>query len=292
MLWRGAFGSVFRNLVCHDSGLDCHQCMLRTACPYPAIFRPELALGGIPISRLREPPRPFVFSDPLPESSELPSRSPLSLGLAVVGSAYRLLPHFAATLKRLGEEGIGHKRVRFHLESIHTVDPSGLPREEVYRSDMSVVHAAALGMTAAQLERPGDRQAKRILVRFRTPTLLRSEGAAQDNPSFGVLFRRVRDRVSALATFFGESPLDIDAKGLGDLADNVGTLHSDFSRFSWIRTSARTQQRHPIQGVVGEAMYEGDELGQLMPWLRMAELLHVGKHATFGNGKIEVTVMA
>lgn len=291
ILWRGAFGVVFRKLVCHDVGLDCGGCMLRSACPYPAIFRPEVALPELPIARLREPPRPFILVDPLPESSALSAGAPLSLGMIVVGSAHRLLPHFAATFKRLGEEGIGPRSVRFRLESIQAVDGSGIPSAEVYRSDQSLIKNPALGLTAAELERPGDRKARRVLVRFRTPTLLRSEGATQANPSFGVLFRRVRDRVSALATFFGEEPLDIEAKGLAELADQVETLHSDFSRFSWLRTSARTRQRHPIQGVVGEAMYEGEAIGELMPWLRLAELLHVGKHATFGNGKIEVQVM-
>lgn len=291
VLWRGAFGVVFRRLVCHDVELDCIECMLRAACPYPVVFRPEVTLPELPIARLREPPRPFVLVDPLPESSALPARSPLSLGMTVVGSAHRLLPHFAATFKRLGEQGIGRKAVRFRLEAIEALDGSGIPRAEVYRAEQSVIRQSSIGITAADLERPGDHQAKRVLVRFRTPTLLRSEGAAQENPSFGVLFRRVRDRVSALATFFGEKPLDFDARGLGELADTVETRHSSFSRFGWNRTSARTQQRHPIQGVVGEAIYEGDALGELMPWLRLAELLHVGKHATFGNGKVEVQVM-
>lgn len=265
--------------------------MLRQACPYPAIFRPELAIADLPIARLREPPRPFILADPSPEHSELPAGSPLSLGLTVVGSAYKLLPHFTATLKRLGEEGIGRKRIRFQLQSIQELDSNGLPRGDVYRLDSSFVHAVASGMGASDLARPGDSQAKRVLIRFRTPTLLRSEGVVQNNPSFGVLMRRLRDRVSALATVFGDAPLEIDARRLGEMADGITTRHSELSRFIWIRTSARTRQRHPIEGVVGETMYEGDALGELMPWLRLGEVLHIGKHATFGNGNIEVKVM-
>jgi len=41
------------------------------------------------------------------------------------------------------------------------------------------------------------------------------------------------------------------------------------------------------EGLVGHAVYEGD-LARFMPVLRLAELLHVGKHATFGQGRVEV----
>jgi CRISPR/Cas system endoribonuclease Cas6 (RAMP superfamily) len=37
-------------------------------------------------------------------------------------------------------------------------------------------------------------------------------------------------------------------------------------------------------------VYEGD-LGPFLPLLRLGELLHVGKHATFGLGRYEVDVL-
>lgn len=54
--------------------------------------------------------------------------------------------------------------------------------------------------------------------------------------------------------------------------------------------STRTGQRHPLEGLVGEAVFEG-ELGRFMPMLRLGELLQVGKHATFGLGRVEVEVL-
>ena len=37
---RGAFGSVFRGLVCHDRKMECNRCELHSACPYGLIFTP------------------------------------------------------------------------------------------------------------------------------------------------------------------------------------------------------------------------------------------------------------
>lgn len=291
VLWRGAFGVVYRKLVCHDLALDCKECVLRSACPYPAIFHPELTRPELPIARLREPPRPFVLVDPLPEALTLPAKVPVDLGLTVVGRAFELLPHFAATLMRLGEEGIGRKGVRFGVESIHALDRDGLPRDEVYCRGGGGLKPVSIALTADGLRQSGDERAKRVAVRFLTPTLLRSQGKAQNEPSFGVLLRRLRDRISAFTTTFADEPLDIDARGLGERADTIATVHADCSRIGWTRTSARTRHRHSIEGIVGQIIYEGDALPEFLPWLRLGEVLHVGKHASFGNGKIEVKTM-
>lgn len=291
VLFRGAFGTEFRRLACHDIELDCKKCILSASCPYPAAFRPELTLPDVPIARLREPPRPFVLSDPLPESDALPAGRPVSLALTVVGEKHRLLPHFAATLRRLGEVGMGRQRARFKVESIHAVDAGDVPREEIWRDGASVVRPRGVPMTANDLTRPGDTEARRLRVRYRTPTSLRANGVPQERPSFGVLLRRIRDRVSALAVFYGDGPLDIDIEGIARKADGITTIAAVFRRASWRRTSARTKQKHPIEGVIGEAVYEGEGLGELMPLLRLGEVLHVGKHASFGNGRIDVEVL-
>lgn len=71
--------------------------------------------------------------------------------------------------------------------------------------------------------------------------------------------------------------------------DGVVLDRAEGGRTQANRTSARTGQRHPIGGVVGSVIYAGDAIAEMMPWLRLAEVLGVGKHATFGNGRVEVT---
>ena len=143
----------------------------------------------------------------------------------------------------------------------------------------------------------GDAEARRVRVHFLTPTDLRgvvadvAEGSTIAGPSFGLLVRRARDRLSALATFFGTGPLEHDAKGLGELADRTSLVEAHVSRTSIARRSTRTGERHAIGGWVGSALYEGPTVAAAMPWLRLAEALGVGKHATFGNGRIAVEVI-
>lgn len=128
----------------------------------------------------------------------------------------------------------------------------------------------------------------RFTVRFLTPTLLKADGQVIRRPEFHHFFKRVRDRINALCTFFVEGPLQADFRGLGERAETVETVSS---RFEWVerhRTSSKTGQRHELSGFVGEATYEGN-FSEFLPWLALGELTHVGKHAAWGNGWFETS---
>lgn len=297
VLWRGAFGAVFRSLVCHDEDLMCEVCPLRSACPFPRVFAPSIPEGRPEILRLRDPPRPFVLIDPQPEAATLAAGVPLALGLTVVGTAVVDLPYFVVALRRLGDVGLGRTRVRFRVDSVRCLDADAMPGAIVYALGTDVVRPARAALRARDLARPGDAAARRARVRFVTPTDVRgtaapgTEATPGDGPAFGILVRRARDRAGALATFFGGGPLGGDPRALGTLADGVRTVSSEIGRVDLARRSSRTGQRHALGGVVGAAIYEGEGVAAAMPWLRVAEVLGVGKHATFGQGRIAVEVV-
>lgn len=302
VLWRGAFGDVFRGLVCHDISLACETCPLRSACPFPRVFAPTIPADRPAILRLRDPPRPFVLTDPHPAAPSLPAGESVLLGLTVVGTAVTELPYFVVSLRRLGSEGVGRSQVRFRIDSVRCADASDMPGPTVFEHGSDLVRPVRIALRARDLARPGDTSATRIRVRFVTPTELRSgeDGAATEAkadptlpepPSFGTLIRRTRNRVGALATFFGEGPIAHDAGALGPLADSVTLVQAELTHTRMLRRSSRTGQRHPIGGVLGSVVYQGEAIAALMPWLRLAESLGVGKHATFGNGRIAVEVL-
>lgn len=220
-----------------------------------------------------------------------------SLGLTVVGAAVMDLPYFVVSMKRLGADGIGVPRVRFRVEAVHCLDAADMLGPVVFERGSDEVRPTRLRLRARDLVRPGDATARVVRVRFLTPTDVRgasdaaSEQAASPAPPFGVLLRRARDRASALATFFGGGPFSNEIRAVGERADSVLLSRSEVRRSELIRKSARTGQRHSVGGVLGAAIYEGEAVGELMPWLRLAELVGVGKHATFGNGRIAAAVL-
>jgi hypothetical protein len=131
--------------------------------------------------------------------------------------------------------------------------------------------------------------ASRVRVEFLTPTELKQDGRLVDRPEFGVLFARIRDRVSALRALYGSGPLEIDFAAMGARAAEVRMTSCDLRPVEIARHSSRTGQTHPIGGFVGAAEYEGD-LGEFLPYLDAARWTGVGRQAVWGKGEIAVAI--
>jgi hypothetical protein len=128
---------------------------------------------------------------------------------------------------------------------------------------------------------PRQSRVRRVRVRFLTATELK--GAAE--PSFGVLFSRIRDRVSTLRALYGGGPLQIDFRGMGQRAEQVRTTRCELRRLEGERISRATGQRHPLGGWIGLAEYEG-ELEEFAPYLEAARFTGVGRQTVWGKGEI------
>ena len=282
---RGAFEIAFRRLVCHDLTLDCRECPLLGQCPYPAVFRPAPPPGAERLSRAQDLPRPFLFEPPLSGGDTLPGGEQMALGLTLIGRTASLLPYFVVALRALADRGLGPTRARLTLVRVTAETAEG--PHVVFSEGAPVVSPCAAGLRLPDLAQDGDAAATRVRVRFLTPTTLRRDGRLIERPAFSDLVCRLRDRVSALAAFFGDGPVDMDFAGVAVAAAEVRTIEC---RTAWerrTRRSARTGQVHETSGFVGEAVYEG-ELGRWMPLLRLGEVVHVGKYAVWGNGWVDV----
>ena len=126
-----------------------------------------------------------------------------------------------------------------------------------------------------------DQAVNRVRVRFLTPTELK--GA--ERPEFGVLLARIRDRVSALRELYGEGPLAIDFKALGERASLVSMTRCELAPVDAERISRGTGQRHSLGGFTGVAEYEG-ELAEFLPYLEIARWTGVGRQTVWGKGEI------
>lgn len=133
---------------------------------------------------------------------------------------------------------------------------------------------------------PDVEMARAIRVRFLTPTELK--GA--DRPEFGALFARIRDRISTLRALYGEGPLEIDFKAMGERAWRVSMTRCEIREVYARRTSRSTGQRHSLGGFIGEAEYAGD-LGEFLPYLEIARWTGVGRQTVWGKGEIVCEIL-
>ena len=123
--------------------------------------------------------------------------------------------------------------------------------------------------------------AARVCVRFVTPTELKGG----PEPEFGILFARLRDRISTLRALYGPGPLEIDFRAMGERAARVRLTHCELAWHEAERRSSRTGQTHPIGGFTGVAEYDGD-LGEFLPYLRAGAWTGAGRQTVWGKGEI------
>ena len=127
----------------------------------------------------------------------------------------------------------------------------------------------------------------RLLVRFLTPTELKGGGELVDRPEFGILLRRLRDRISNLRVFYQGGALEVDFEALGQAAEAVEIARCELRRVESERLSSRTGQRHSLGGFVGEVEYVG-EMARFVEFLRVGAWVGVGRQTVWGKGCLEV----
>jgi hypothetical protein len=211
-------------------------------------------------SGLADPPRPFVLRAADLDGRRFEPADTFALDVHLFDLRPRLPELIEGAFASLADTGLGPGRGRVEL--------------------LLPVSSSVVEVDLA----PAPEPARRIEVRFVTPTELKAE------PSFGVLFGRVRDRISTLRALYDEGPLDVDFKALSERAARVRTVNSDLQYQAVSRRSSRTGAEHGIGGFTGAAVYEGD-LAEFLPWLRAAWWTGAGKYTVWGNGAFEVAVI-
>lgn len=283
---RGGFGTAFRLAMRQWGESDV----------YARIFEPTVDIDTATTLGIGQTaPRPFVLVPPLTDATELAPGERHTIGVVLFGPAIAALPYFVHTFEVLGTRfGIGRGRRsgngRFVLQRV---------RDEHGR----VVYRAGRGMTGvsdAMTEGgvpPGDAAPARVLLRFLTPTRIRTSFRRERR---GLMMLRTGDdalalvdaihrRVHLLSQLYGQrsrpvqahTPLALDGPGPVVDADRL-------CWYDWERYSGRQRQAMKLGGFVGDVTLAGDVVRHIFPLLHLGARLHVGTSTTFGLGKFEV----
>lgn len=281
---RGAFGTIFRRIACVPHCTDARKCELRSSCPYARMFEPSALTPGP--SGLADWPRPFVFRATHLDGCTVPRGARFSFDLNLFDMQSPAVAYLVLSFAQLAREGIGPRRGRADLAEVWQLNETGDPLTRVYDGASLLFQqgAAPMELTLA----PVAERVDRVLVRFATPTELKSGQQVAERPEFAVLASRIRDRLSTLRELYDGGPLEIDFRQFGERAARVRLTRCELRRVDVTRQSSRTGQVHPIGGFVGEAEYEGD-LAEFVPFLRAAKWTGVGRQTVWGKGEVEIS---
>lgn len=284
---RGAFGTIFRKLACIPECTDPRTCPVRSSCPYARMFEPR-APGQGP-SGLTDRPRPFVFRASHLDGRRIQPGESFHIDVHIFDLHDPAPAYFILTFAQLARDGLGPRRGKAELVRAHQLDEDRMPRALVFDGD-ALLLGGLLPPLVFPLE-PSPHPVRRVRVSFLTPTELKAGGELALRPEFGVLFARIRDRLSALATLYGHGPLNLDFRGLAQRAARVQLVRSSLRWMETTRRSRKTGQEHPFGGFTGEVEYEG-ELAEFLPYLEAARWAGVGRQTVWGKGEIALAVLA
>ncbi|MBM4428838.1 MAG: CRISPR system precrRNA processing endoribonuclease RAMP protein Cas6 [Chloroflexi bacterium] len=304
---RSGFGMAFKRLVCLQKDRQqpapipsqigkvsgpCPTCLVKNNCPYAYIFETPRPQDAAVLRSYSEVPHPFVLEPPLDTRSVYQAGETMDFGLVLVGRAINYLPYFIVVFSELGKLGLGRSRGRFALAAVHAVQPFSTQAALVYNGASGTVrdHDLSVGIADCGFRNSNfeiRNSQSEITLRFLTPARLVSGGHLVDQPTFQQLVRGLLRRLSALCYFHCGERLEVDFPGLIAAAGQVRTVAMSLQWVDWERYSARQETRMKLGGFVGRVQYAG-EVEPFLPFLRLGEVVHLGKACTFGNGKFTV----
>ncbi|RMG27984.1 MAG: CRISPR system precrRNA processing endoribonuclease RAMP protein Cas6 [Methanobacteriota archaeon] len=273
--FRGKFGHVLKRTICVVDHRNCSKCALQNHCAYIYLFESKNERG-------QTVPRPFVLEPPLTRQQFFLRDKILNLNLVLIGKAIDFLPYFIYCFERMGEEGIGQDKGHFIVQSVFAVDEAG-EKHEIYNHDTQTLSTK---IPRIQLEFFKSRILPQATLHFYTPTDIRVNEQRVHSLEFPQLLKSILRRYRSLRFYHGDCSkerFEINWKA----AEKIEIVHQKLEHRRFKRYSNRQKRPIALQGFTGRITYRGD-LGQFYPWLKIGELLHVGKNTVFGMGGYKI----
>jgi len=283
---RGAMGKAFRSGACMTKAQNCQGCMFASQCAYAYIFetsREQVDGEKKKVASLYIP-HPFVLEPTLGDKTHYLKGDTLQFKVVLIGKGIQFLPFFIAAFGQAGIEGLGAGRHRFHLVSVEQQSEE----EKVSLWDggnqmltQPITRIFSNGQTG---ETVND-----ITLDLQTPLRIVDGGRLSADLSFNLLMRSIFRRLDILGKIHGQGALQIPYRDYLSRADEVKMWKEEtqLNWQDWERYSNRQKCSMKMGGLCGRLSYKGD-LSIFMPYLRMAQVSHVGKGTVFGLGKIAI----
>lgn len=265
--WRGAFGHALKRMVCAMRLRPCDGCPLSAVCLYPSFFGAGEA---------SESGRPYILCpDRAPRDGLLRTGRPFRLRMTLLPAAAAAGPYAVRAVLSAAENGLTARRVPLDCVDIRDgttgfpIDPSG-----------------RLPEAADQVCPPAPRA---IRLRFTTPLRLRLRGDLVTARSLSP-----QHLIAASSRRLRLLGLDLPQASSAAPTATSEQLRFDDPRLGWLETtrfSGRQNSAMQLGGIVGEAKLDLTPARQLWPLLWAASILHLGKGASMGFGRIEVEAL-
>ncbi len=275
--WRGLIGWEVQRLVCpFDRRPACGACAIRDYCPYFLLFEGKSKTPG-----LLDAPRGYVLYAP-PDDGDDASE----LYLTLAGRCAKFLPVFIKALFDGQTAGLGAGRFPYRVLSGAEMLPDGSERKLPADPNAHLDVQGPFPLKAWLRQRKGGKRPEAVYLM--TPVRLRKQKKYLSEMDWQFFFGCLARRIEALNCMFNNgAPMGKDLWIEMQPRFAGVRLAGAFSWRDLFRYSSRQRKKAPMGGMVGRAVLNGVS-DDILEWCRAAEIVHVGKGASMGMGKIEV----
>lgn len=288
--FRSAFSEVFKRLTCSLVGEKCAICTKRSDCIYFQIIENSDELSTLKLNRFRNPPKPFIIELPMYSKPEfLDAGQEFTLNLILFGKILKYFPYFVIAFKELGKIGFDQRNGKYTIRSINGINLVTQEYKELYSfmNEEIINQNVAFNLTDfLHQNQITDRQIKNLVIEFVSPTRIKSTGAFGNPLGFKIFIQTILTRITNIAYSYCEQTKLLNFRDLVNQALKVEFRKDIKLPIDKTPTSATIKMF--LGGYLGHIVYQGD-LNQFWPWLKVGELIHVGKNCAFGLGKFTVS---
>lgn len=284
---RGALGHAFKKLACLTRRGHCRECMFLPRCAYAYVFE-------TPAVTVEEDfnhhfiPHPFIIEPPLDGRHIYTAGDEMEFILLLMGRGLDYLPFFITSFEHAASVGFGAARGAFTLKDVDQLLAGG--RKPVWRGGARL-KGEPLPEDLTAISSFDDSSEKKpstkITLELQTPTRLFMNGKPVENVDFTLFLRSVFRRLDLLGRAHGNGPLKLPFRDFLSQAAAVQTLESKLTWCDWSRYSERQKKHVLMGGLTGQITFSG-RLRPFLPFLYMAQVVHVGKGTVYGMGKVEL----
>lgn len=271
-----AINKHFKALACrYPAVLSCHSCPDRQLCAYTHVFSQDLSHDPSAVVRYQKPPLPFVISFPGLNPDCRTVNKDVICHLVLLGTAITYISMMIESISRVLNDISTFGRCGYtQLVSIQCLDYNQSPQPMINtggRLDVSELLLLDGNVIAEQQFEVGNK----IAITFVMPLMLMDQGKIMRYFDVGKFLRTLLRRVSALLYYYCGIELQQDFKYLSRL---ISGIELSDSSFRW------QENGNGISGICGTGILRGN-VHPLSFFLRLGELFHLGKGASYGMGQ-------
>lgn len=287
---RGSLFNCLRSIACLTRSQTCKECLVRDQCSYSFFFELTAPKGDLPLQLGDSAPHPYIIEMVYPHRRFIAKGNELNFNIILIGRSIVFLPHLIYAMLKVCEKGIGNKnKIRLMLDKIE------LEREDRNLTKIFVDNKLSehpIVYRSVKFFQSKD-MVSDVSIKFITPVRVKSGGKLCSKLNFTILLKNILRRLSLISMFYGDdAEEEMPVFNVNDLIDNASKIKVRCESLGWVdvgRYSSKQKMAMQLGGVLGTIAFEGD-FTEFMPFLRLGEILHIGKNTSFGLGKYLIEI--